>query len=47
VVFLPVALLAICAGAVWGLWPGLPLVWVSAVLGETLAFLLGRFLLRK
>jgi uncharacterized membrane protein YdjX (TVP38/TMEM64 family) len=47
VVFLPVALLAICAGAIWGLWLGVLFVVIAAILGETLAFVLGRFLLRK
>ena len=47
VVFLPVALPAICAGAIWGLWLGTLFVVIAAILGETLAFLLGRFLLRK
>ena len=46
VLFLPPAILALAAGAVFGLWMGIILVWGSAVTGETLAFLLGRFLFR-
>jgi hypothetical protein len=42
VLFLPPAILALAAGAVFGLWMGIILVWGSAVTGETLAFLLGR-----
>uniref|UniRef100_A0A383WAN4 VTT domain-containing protein n=1 Tax=Tetradesmus obliquus TaxID=3088 RepID=A0A383WAN4_TETOB len=47
VLFLPPALLAACAGAIYGLGPAIPLVWVCAVVGETVSFLLGRFLLKK
>jgi uncharacterized membrane protein YdjX (TVP38/TMEM64 family) len=42
VLFLPPAVLALAAGAVFGLWMGIILVWGSAVTGETIAFLLGR-----
>jgi hypothetical protein len=44
---LPSGLLAACAGAIYGLVPALPLVWVCSVVGETSAFLLGRFLLKS
>eukprot|EP00882_Tetradesmus_deserticola_P017294 GHRQ01018524.1.p1 GENE.GHRQ01018524.1~~GHRQ01018524.1.p1 ORF type:complete len:383 (+),score=132.56 GHRQ01018524.1:91-1239(+) len=47
VLFLPSALLAACAGAIYGFLPAVPLVWVCAVVGETISFLLGRFLLKK
>lgn len=47
VLFLPPALLAACAGAIYGFLGAIPLVWVCAVLGETVSFLLGRFLLKK
>jgi uncharacterized membrane protein YdjX (TVP38/TMEM64 family) len=47
VLFLPPALLAACAGAIYGFLVAIPLVWVCAVLGETVSFLLGRFLLRN
>jgi uncharacterized membrane protein YdjX (TVP38/TMEM64 family) len=46
VLFLPPAILALAAGAVFGLWMGIILVWCSAVTGETLAFLLGRWAAR-
>lgn len=47
VLFLPPAVLAVCAGAMFGLWVGVLFVWVSATIGESIEFLLGRFLLRK
>ncbi|KAF6253530.1 snare associated Golgi protein-domain-containing protein [Scenedesmus sp. NREL 46B-D3] len=47
VLFLPPALLAACAGAIYGFLPAIPLVWVCAVVGETVSFLLGRFLLKR
>eukprot|EP00879_Flechtneria_rotunda_P020066 GHRR01021102.1.p1 GENE.GHRR01021102.1~~GHRR01021102.1.p1 ORF type:complete len:213 (+),score=12.16 GHRR01021102.1:520-1158(+) len=47
VLFLPPALLAACAGGLYGFLVAVPLVWVCAVLGETVSFLLGRFLLRR
>eukprot|EP00878_Enallax_costatus_P019526 GHUV01020600.1.p1 GENE.GHUV01020600.1~~GHUV01020600.1.p1 ORF type:complete len:250 (+),score=50.84 GHUV01020600.1:667-1416(+) len=47
VLFLPPALLAACAGAIYGFLVAIPLVWFCAVLGETVSFLLGRFLLKK
>lgn len=46
VMFIPPAALALGAGAVFGLWVGILLVWWSAILGESVAFILGRFLLR-
>lgn len=47
VLFLPPALLAACAGAIYGFLVAIPLVWLCAVLGETVSFLLGRFLLKS
>lgn len=47
VLFLPPALLAACAGAIYGFLVATPVVWVCAVVGETVSFLLGRFLLKK
>jgi len=45
VTILPTALLAVAAGAIWG-WLAVPVVWASAICGETLAFVLGRFFMR-
>jgi hypothetical protein len=42
VLFLPVGLFSVAAGALFGIPLGAAIVWVSAVLGECLAFLLGR-----
>lgn len=39
-------MLAIAAGALFGFWPALALIWLACVIGETLAFALGRHLLR-
>lgn len=47
VMFLPPALLGVAAGALFNLPIAVLVVWVAAVVGETLAFVLGRFLLRK
>mmetsp|Transcript_44052 Transcript_44052/g.111454 ORF Transcript_44052/g.111454 Transcript_44052/m.111454 type:complete len:253 (+) Transcript_44052:1-759(+) len=46
VILLPGSLLSMGAGAVYGLGVGTALTWVSTVLGQTMAFLLGRYLLR-
>eukprot|EP00208_Stichococcus_sp_RCC1054_P007620 CAMPEP_0206139724 /NCGR_PEP_ID=MMETSP1473-20131121/7032_1 /ASSEMBLY_ACC=CAM_ASM_001109 /TAXON_ID=1461547 /ORGANISM="Stichococcus sp, Strain RCC1054" /LENGTH=298 /DNA_ID=CAMNT_0053533613 /DNA_START=370 /DNA_END=1266 /DNA_ORIENTATION=- len=46
VLLLPGLVLSLGAGAVFGLQLGLLAVWAGATLGETLAFLLGRFLFR-
>lgn len=42
VILLPGSLLSMGAGAVYGLGVGTALTWVSTVLGQTMAFLLGR-----
>jgi uncharacterized membrane protein YdjX (TVP38/TMEM64 family) len=42
----PVAGLALSAGALYGLWPGLPLVMVASLLSSLVMFALGRSLLR-
>ncbi|KAF8069670.1 histone H3 [Scenedesmus sp. PABB004] len=47
VLLLPAALLAAAAGAIWGFGRALGVVWLGAVAGETAAFVLGRFLLRR
>ncbi len=44
VLLLPGLVLSLGAGAVFGLQLGLVAVWAGATLGETLAFLLGRYL---
>lgn len=46
VLFLPGSILTIGAGVVFGLARGLPLVSISATLGATAAFLVGRYLAR-
>lgn len=46
VLFIPASILTLGAGAVYGLARGLPLVWASATLGATAAFLLGRTIAR-
>lgn len=40
---LPGLVLSLGAGAVFGLGAGLVAVWAGATLGETIAFLLGRY----
>ncbi len=47
VLFLPAAILSLAAGALFGMWLGLLFVWIAAVIGESISFLLGRFLLRR
>jgi len=46
VILLPGSLLSLGAGAVYGLGVGAALTWIATVLGQTFAFLLGRYLLR-
>ena len=46
VTFLPVSILTLSAGAAFGLWRGFLLVWMGAVLGACLSFLIGRHWLR-
>lgn len=46
VLFLPGAVLTLGAGFAYGVLVGVPIVWVGANLGATLAFVLGRTLLR-
>ena len=43
VLFLPGLLLSLGGGAIFGAALGCLIVWVGAVLGETLAFLFGRY----
>ena len=45
-VFFPSSILTLAGGAIFGFW-GIPLVWVSATVGQTLAFFLSRYLLRS
>lgn len=42
-VLFPGSILALAAGAVFGLVLGSLLVWIGTVLGQTLAFIIGRF----
>lgn len=44
-VLFPGSILALAAGAVFGLVLGSLLVWLGTVLGQTLAFVIGRFAL--
>ena len=44
---MPTAFLAIAAGALFGFSKGLALIWLACVLGETLAFALGRYFFRS
>lgn len=46
ITLVPASWLTLGAGAVWGPWVGLALVWPGAVLGATGSFLLGRTALR-
>jgi uncharacterized membrane protein YdjX (TVP38/TMEM64 family) len=46
VLLLPGSVLTLGAGAVFGVTRGFPIVWVSATLGATVAFLVGRYLVR-
>jgi uncharacterized membrane protein YdjX (TVP38/TMEM64 family) len=47
VLMLPGMLLGIGAGAAYGMWVGTVLSWFSTIIGQTGAFLLGRYLLRE
>ncbi len=44
--FVPGSLLTLTAGALFGLWPGVPVAFLGAVAGSTLAFLASRHLAR-
>lgn len=46
VAFVPGSLLTLAAGAIWGIFPGVPYVFVAAVLGASAAFLAARYLAR-
>lgn len=46
VILIPPGILGVVAGAIFGLWIGTAIVWFSSIVGESTAFLLGRFLLR-
>lgn len=46
VAFVPGSLLTMAAGAVFGIWRGVALVFLGAVLGSTAAFLVGRYVAR-
>lgn len=46
VLFVPASWLTLAAGAVFGLWRGAAFVFVGAVLGSALAFLVGRYVAR-
>jgi uncharacterized membrane protein YdjX (TVP38/TMEM64 family) len=44
--FVPGSLLTLAAGALFGLWPGIPVVFAGAVAGSSLAFLVSRYVAR-
>lgn len=44
VLFIPPSILSVAAGAVFGFWIGSALVWTGGIIGESLSFLVGRFL---
>lgn len=46
VCLIPTAVLAVAAGALFGFWRALALIWAACIVGETLAFELGRHLFR-
>jgi uncharacterized membrane protein YdjX (TVP38/TMEM64 family) len=46
VAFVPGSLLTLAAGAIWGIFPGVPYVFLAAVLGASAAFLAARYLAR-
>jgi uncharacterized membrane protein YdjX (TVP38/TMEM64 family) len=46
VALVPGSLLTLAAGAIWGLFPGVPYVFVAAVLGASAAFLVARYAAR-
>lgn len=43
VAFVPESLLTLAAGAIWGIFPGVPYVFSAAVLGASAAFLVARY----
>lgn len=46
VAFVPGSLLTLAAGAIWGIFPGVPYVFLAAVLGAAAAFLVARYVAR-
>ena len=46
VAFVPGSLLTLAAGAIWGIFPGVPYVFLAAVLGSAAAFFVARYLAR-
>jgi uncharacterized membrane protein YdjX (TVP38/TMEM64 family) len=46
VAFVPGSLLTLAAGAIWGISPGVPYVFLAAVLGASAAFLVARYVAR-
>lgn len=46
VAFVPGSLLTLAAGAIWGIFPGVPYVFLAAVLGASAAFLVARYVAR-
>lgn len=46
VAFVPGVLLTLAAGAIWGIFPGVPYVFTAAVLGASAAFLVARYVAR-
>ena len=46
VLLIPASFLSLAAGAIFKLWLGIVVVWTGATVGQTLAFLVGRYLLR-
>lgn len=46
VAFVPGSLLTLAAGAIWGIFPGVPYVFLAAVLGASAAFLVARYFVR-
>ncbi len=46
VAFVPGVLLTLAAGAIWGIFPGVPYVFIAAVLGASAAFLVARYVAR-
>jgi uncharacterized membrane protein YdjX (TVP38/TMEM64 family) len=46
VAFVPGSLLTLAAGAIWGIFPGVPYVFIAAVLGSSAAFLVARYVAR-
>eukprot|EP00884_Botryococcus_braunii_P002383 jgi/Botrbrau1/12145/Bobra.0186s0058.2 len=47
VVAFPGAFLAVAAGAIFGVVTGSLLVWIGTTIGQTVAFIVGRYLLRR